>query len=253
MEALRVEGLNKEFGGIQAARNVSFKVDAGERVAIIGPNGAGKTTLFNLLGGQLVPSSGKVFFFGKDITHLPAQKRTHLGMARSFQIASLFLNLTVLDNMYLALQGISPIRFQMYRPASTFKSIYCEAEEILNSMDLLIKKNELVTSISYGEQRKLELALSLASKPKLLLLDEPSCGLTSVESADIISRVRTLGEKITVLLVAHDMDLVFGVAQRIIVLHYGEIITEGTCDYIRTSEKVKEIYMGVVEEMEGKC
>lgn len=233
-------------------RNVSFKVEQGEHLAIIGPNGAGKTTLFNVLCGQMSPSSGRVYFFGKDITYMPAHKRTHLGMSRSFQITAIFFNLTVMANIILALQGTEPSRFQVFRPASSYKPLYDRAEEILSSMDLWTKRNEPVHSISYGEQRKLEIALSLASNPKLLLLDEPSCGLTSTESADITNRIHQLGEKVTVILIAHDMDLVFGVAQRIMVLHYGELIVEGTCEEIRTDAKVKEIYMGV-EEIAGKC
>jgi branched-chain amino acid transport system ATP-binding protein len=253
MESLRVENLSRDFGGIHAARNVSFKIEEGEHLAIIGPNGAGKTTLFNLISGQMPPTSGKIFFYNQDITHLPAHQRTHLGMARSYQTVNLFNDLTVLENISLALQGTKNIRFQMFRSALSFKSIFAKSEEMLDSIGLWEKKDTPVHSISYGEQRKLEIALSLASEPKLLLLDEPSCGLTSTESTDITTRIRKLGEKITVMLVAHDMDLVFGVAQRIIVLHYGEIITEGTCDQIRTNNKVKEIYMGVGEETAEKC
>jgi branched-chain amino acid transport system ATP-binding protein len=252
MEALRVEGLSKDFGGVHAVRDVSFKVEAGEHLAIIGPNGAGKTTLFNLLCGQLSPSAGRVFFFSQDITNLPDYSRTHLGMARSFQIASLFLELSVLKNTMLALQGIRPSRFQMFRPAVSYQDLLAKAEKLLGSMNLWEKRNEPVHAISYGEQRKLEMALSLASEPKLLLLDEPSSGLTAAESADIISRIRNLGTNITVVLVAHDMDLVFGIAQRIIVLHYGETICEGTCEQIRSNAKVKEIYMGT-EEISAKC
>lgn len=248
MELLRVESLSKDFGGIHAINNVSFYIEQGEHVAIIGPNGAGKTTLFNLLSGQLSPTSGKVYLFGQDVSHMPAYKRTHLGMARSFQVAALFNNLTVLENIILALQGTEPSRFQVFRADSSYKPLYAKAQEILESMDLWSKKDIPVHSIAYGEQRKLEIALSLASDPKLVLLDEPSCGLTTTESADITSRIRKLGEKITVILVAHDMDLVFGVAQRIIVLHYGEIIIQGTCEEIRTNDKVKEIYMGIEEE-----
>jgi branched-chain amino acid transport system ATP-binding protein len=252
MEALRVEQLSKNFGGIHAVRSISFKVESGEHLAIIGPNGAGKTTLFNMLCGQMPPSGGKIYFFEKDITHMPDHKRTHLGMSRSFQIANLFFELSVLANITLALQGTRPSRFQIFRPATSYKPLYKRAEEILSSMDLWDKRNELVNSISYGEQRKLEIALSLASNPKLLLLDEPSCGLTSIESADITNRIHQLGEKVTVILIAHDMDLVFGVAQRIMVMHYGELIVQGTCQEIQTNAKVKEIYMGVAGTT-GKC
>lgn len=252
MEALVVNGLSKHFGGVSAVRNVSFRVEAGEHMAIIGPNGAGKTTLFNLLGGQLAPTSGSIRFLGQDITHLPVYHRIHLGMSRSFQIASLFLKLSILQNTRLALQGIKPSRYSIFRSAVSYKNILIKAEELLKSMDLWEKRNEAVNSISYGEQRKLEIVLSLAADPKLMLLDEPSSGLTAAESADIIRRIRTLGDKITVILVAHDMDLVFGVAQRMMVLHYGEIIVDGPCDEIRVNPKVKEIYMGA-EKTEQPC
>jgi branched-chain amino acid transport system ATP-binding protein len=252
VEALVVNRLSKDFGGVSAVRNVSFRVEAGEHMAIIGPNGAGKTTLFNLLGGQLAPTSGSIRFLGQDITHLPEYHRIHLGMSRSFQIASLFLKLSILQNTRLALQGIKPSRYSIFRSAVSYKNILIKAEELLKSMDLWEKRNEAVNSISYGEQRKLEIVLSLAADPKLMLLDEPSSGLTAAESADIIRRIRTLGDKITVILVAHDMDLVFGVAQRMMVLHYGVIIVDGPCDEIRVNPKVKEIYMGA-EKTEQQC
>ncbi len=244
MEALKVTSLSKDFGGVHALRDVSFSVEAGERLAIIGPNGAGKTTLFNVLNGQLAATAGRILFFGQDITRLPIYSRAHLGLARSFQLTTLFLNLTVLTNTLLAFQGTLPSRFQLFRPITAYRHLYDKAHELLNSMDLWEKRNEPVEAISYGEQRKLEIALSLASKPKLLLLDEPSCGLTTAESGDISSLIRKLGTVITVILVAHDMDLVFDIAERIIVLHYGEIIAEGTCDEISCDVRVREIYMG---------
>lgn len=247
MEALRVKDLSKDFGGIHAVQGVSFKVEAGERLAIIGPNGAGKTTLFNLLSGQLCPTNGQVYFFGQECTHKSPNHRAHLGIARSFQVTSLFSNLTVKQNILLAFQGVRPSRFQMYRHASSYRDLYNRAQELLGFMGLCPKEDEPVHAISYGEQRKLEIALSLASEPKLLLLDEPSCGLTTAESAEITSMIRNLGKGITVILVAHDMDLVFGVAERILVLHYGQIIAEGTSEQIRVDSRVKEIYMGSEE------
>jgi len=247
MEALKVDSLSKDFGGVHAVRNVSFSVEAGEHLAIIGPNGAGKTTLLNLLSGQLSPTAGRVYLFGQEITDMTAYQRAHLGIARSFQLTALFFNLTVLDNSLLALQGTRPSRFQMFRPATAYEHLYAEARKLLGSMDLWEKKDDPVHAISYGEQRKLEIALSLASGPKLLLLDEPSTGLTTTESADITSMIRALGADVAVILVAHDMDLVFGVAERIIVLHHGEIIVEGTPEEISHDLRVKEIYMGSEE------
>jgi branched-chain amino acid transport system ATP-binding protein len=251
MEALRVEHLSKDYGGVHAVRGVSMSVEVGERLAMIGPNGAGKTTLFNLLSGQFSPTSGSVYLFGRDITHLPAYSRAHLGISRSFQATTLFLNLTVLDNALLALHGTRRSRFHMFRSAAHYKALYARARVLLDLMNLWNKKDDAVHAISYGEQRKLEIVLSLATQPKLLLMDEPSTGLTTAESADIVGIIRKLGKDITVILVAHDMDLVFGVAERIVVLHHGELIIQGTPEEISSHPKVKEIYMGAEETQEN--
>jgi len=247
MEALRVEHLSKSFGGVQALQDVSFTVEAGEKLAVIGPNGAGKTTLLNILNGQLPATTGRIYLFGHDITHMPTRSRAHLGQARSFQLTSLFPSLTVLENTLLAIQGTKPSRFQMFRPITTYKQLFDKAEKLLSSMALWEKRDELVQAISYGEQRKMEIALSLASEPKLVLLDEPSTGLIATESSDLTSMIRNLGQDITALVVAHDMDLVFGLAERIMVLHYGQIIADGTPEEIRADPRVKEIYMGAEE------
>jgi branched-chain amino acid transport system ATP-binding protein len=247
MEALIVEGLSKDFGGVHAVSNISFRVGVGERLVIIGPNGAGKTTLFNLINGQLSPTAGRIYFYGQDITDIPTHRRAHLGQARSFQVISLLLNLTVVDNTLLSLHGTKPSRFQMLRSMRSFVNVFTEAQAILETAALWEKRDEAVKNLSYGEQRRLEIALSLASKPKLLLLDEPSSGLTRDESFEIIQLIKNLGEKITVLIVDHDMNLVFGVAGRIMVLHYGQVIADGTPEVIRIDQKVREIYMGVEE------
>ena len=244
MALLETQGLFVHFGGLAAVKDVSFTLEPGERLAIIGPNGAGKTTLFNVLTGQLKPSAGTVYFKGNDITDASVYSRTHMGMARSFQITSLFPYQTVEVNALIALQGMQKSRYGIVRYFLRDKELRANAQRLLESMDLWELRDEIVSSLAYGQQRKLEIALSLASDPELLLLDEPSCGLTTAESADITSRIRDLGAKITVLMIAHDMDLVFGVAERVILLHYGEIATQGTCDEIRADEMVKDIYMG---------
>lgn len=247
MEALRVDGLSKDFGGVHALSSVSFGVGTGERLVVIGPNGAGKTTLFNVINGQLSPTSGRVFLFERDITNMPTHQRAHLGQARSFQIVSLFPNLTVLDNALIALHGTKPSRFQMFWSMNGYRNLMDEARKNLDAGMLWEKRDELVKNLSHGEQRRLEIALSLASKPKLLMLDEPSSGLTRDEGSEVIDLIKNLGPTITVLIVDHDMDLVFSVAERIIVLHYGQIIADGRPEEIRAEPRVREIYMGMEE------
>jgi len=248
MEALKIEGLSKNFGGVQAVKDISFTVEAGERLAIIGPNGAGKTTLFNLLNGQESATAGRIYLFGQEITNMPTHRRAYLGQGRSFQLTRLFPKLTVLDNALLAVQGTKPSSFQLLRLITVYKHLFTKAQELLETMALWEKRDDLVQALGYGEQRRLEIALSLASEPKLLLLDEPSSGLTAAESADIITIIRNLGPNITVVVVAHDMDLVFGLAERIMVLHYGQIIADGTPEEIQADSRVKEIYMGIEED-----
>jgi len=245
MESLRVEGLSKQFGGVRAVNGVTFSVDVGNRVAIIGPNGAGKTTLFNLINGQLSATSGHIYFFEKDVTALPTHARAHLGQARAFQIISLFQKLTVMDNALLTFHGTRSGRLKMFRPVEDFTDVYNKAVQTLKTLGLWGKRDEPVSNLAYGEQKRLEIDLGLALEPRLLLLDEPSAGLTREEGLEIIGVIKSLGSDNTVLIVDHDMDLVFEVAQRIIVLHYGEIIADGTPDEIESDKRVREIYMGL--------
>ena len=248
MEVLRAEHLSKDFGGVHAVSDVSFSVEGGERLAIIGPNGAGKTTLFNLINGQLHPTAGRIYFSGRDITNVFTHRRAHAGQGRSFQLISLFLNLTILENALLAFHGTKRSRFQILRPITSYEDLLSKAQETLTAADLWEQRDELVKNLSYGDQRRLEIALTtVATGLKLLLLDEPSCGLTGAESADITDMIRKLGRDITVLLVAHDMDLVFGVAERIMVLHYGQVIVDGAPEEVKVDPKVREIYMGTEE------
>lgn len=244
MEALRVERLSKKFGGVLALCEASFSVGIGERLALIGPNGAGKTTLFNLVSGRFPVSSGRIHLFGKDVTSMPTNYRIHLGMARSFQLNSLFASLSVLENVLLALQGTCSSRYQMFRRATSYVELLVKAQELLEAINLWKRKNDLVQDLSYGDQRKLEIALSLASDPKLLLLDEPSAGLTSAESGDIVKIINKLKANISIIVIAHDMDLIFGLANRILVLHYGQIIADGKPEEIQNNSKVRQIYMG---------
>ncbi len=247
MDALRIENLTKKFGGVEVLSNISFTVDPGERLLIIGPNGAGKTTLFNVIGGQLSPTAGRIFFQGQDITGLPAHRRAHLGIVRSFQINTLLLNLTVLENALLTFHGSKSSRFDLYKQFLSYPEIMDKAGQALDMADLWDKRAAPVKLLSYGEQRRLEVVLSIASDPKLLLLDEPSCGLTNEESASIIKLIKKSGKDVTIMVVAHDMDFVFEVAERINVLYYGGLLASGTPDEIRDNPRVREIYMGCGE------
>lgn len=227
--------------------DLSFSVNAGERLAIIGPNGAGKTSLFNLINGQFSATAGQIYFFGENVTDLPTHRRAYLGMARAFQIISLLMKLTVLDNALLTIHGTKPHRYKMLHPVKEFKDVFEKTKHSLKTLDLWEKRDELVKNLAYGEQRRLEIGLGLAMQPKLLLLDEPSAGLTREESSDIIEIIKNLGEGITALIVDHDMDVVFEVAERIIVLHYGQIIADGPPESIQNDQMVREIYMGAEE------
>jgi branched-chain amino acid transport system ATP-binding protein len=245
MEALRVEGLSKKFGGVEALKDITFVVEIGLKLAIIGPNGAGKTTLLNVLNGQHSANSGRIYFMGRDITHLSVCKRAHLGMARAFQSSTLFPSMSVLNNLLLAIHGMRPSRRHVFRSFKTYTEYGIEAERHLKSVNLWEKKDKMVSDLSHGEQKRLEIAMSLALEPKLLLLDEPSSGLTTGESADVAVILRNLGPTITILIVAHDMDLVFGIADYILVLHYGQVLYTGTPSDVQCDAKVREIYMGV--------
>jgi branched-chain amino acid transport system ATP-binding protein len=245
MEALRLENLSIRFGGVQALSEVSLVLKDGERLAIIGPNGAGKTTLLNLLNGQLTPTAGRIFFLGKEITAMPTYQRARLGIARSFQVSNLFPDLTLLENVLLAIGGIGSTRIKLYRPLTLYQQLFDKAEELLKGVDLWTKRNDPTRNIGYGEQRKLEILLCLASEPKILLLDEPSCGLSSAESDDLIDKIYSLKQDISVVVVSHDMDLVFGLVGRIIVLHQGRIVADGPPEAIKADPKVKQIYTGI--------
>lgn len=244
MEALRVEGLSKSFGGVHALQDVSFSASAGERLGIIGPNGAGKSTLFNVLSGVLPPTTGEIYLYSKHITNLPAHRRAHLGLARSFQMVSLFPSLTVFQNLFLAVQGTQPSRYHLFSQLDAHKDMLAKVERALVAGGLGGKKSERVDQLSYGEQRKLEFVMSLAGDPKVLLLDEPGAGLTESERIEVGEMIRGLGADVTALIVEHDMDLLFRVAERVLVLHYGEIIAQGPAHEMRDDPRVNEIYLG---------
>ena len=242
--ALRLARLGKSFGGLQALRGIDLQLHPGERHAIIGPNGAGKTTLFNVITGLLPASTGQVLLFGQDVTGWSSQRRTALGMARTFQITSLFPKLTVLDNVLLAVNGLRPTKFVVWRFLSGYRELYDKAHALLEEAGFLDRKDIEVRRLSHGEQRQLEIVLGLASDPKLLLLDEPAAGLSSGESQEMARFLARLERHLAILLIEHDMDVVFDVADRVTVLHFGEILETGTAKDIRGSERVKQIYLG---------
>jgi branched-chain amino acid transport system ATP-binding protein len=244
---LRVESLAKRFGGIVATDDLSLEVAEGELHAIIGPNGAGKTTLIAQLSGQLKPDSGRVKFAVADITALPMHKRSALGLARSFQITSLFLNLSVLDNVALAVQARAGHSFRFWRNARGESQLRNPARAALTRVGLGGRANGPASALSHGEHRLLELAMALASGPRMLLLDEPMAGLGPDESARMVAMLRVLKKEYTILLVEHDMEAVFALADRITVLVYGRVIASGSPDDIRNNEQVREAYLGEAE------
>jgi branched-chain amino acid transport system ATP-binding protein len=244
VEALKVNNIAKNFGGIQVLTDVSFSLNTGEYLALIGPNGAGKTTLISILNGILSPSSGEILMLGERLTDMPVHRRVHLGLACSFQLNSLFMSLSVLDNLLLALQGQQSFYYQLWRSIDESDERFQKVRRLVESMGLWEKRDLPITSLSYGEQRMMEIALSLASEPKVLLLDEPSAGLSESETEQMISYIRNLPGQTAVLFVSHDMDVVFDLAHRIIVLSYGVVLAEGKPEEIQVNPKVKEIYLG---------
>ena len=225
-------------------REVTLEVAPGERKAIIGPNGAGKTTLFNLITGVFPPSSGEIILFGKEVTRWPPHKRTALGMARTFQITSLFPKLTVLDNVLLALAGVGRAKLVMWRPLSSYEKFQNRARELLDGAGYWDRRDVQVRNLSHGEQRQIEVLLGLASDPKLLLLDEPAAGLSSGESREMAEFLKRLDPSLAILLIEHDMDVVFDVVSSISVLHFGAVVEQGSAAAIKRSERVQQIYLG---------
>ncbi|MDR3299201.1 MAG: ATP-binding cassette domain-containing protein [Candidatus Accumulibacter sp.] len=237
--------MEKSFGGLKVLTGVTFDVARGEKLALIGPNGAGKSTLINVIGGQLTASGGVVDFDGgRPIVSLPPNERLHLGLARSYQQNNLFWHLPVLDNVLLALYGAETSHLRFLKPLGQRTELLEEAEKLLTSADLWEKRHESPTTLSYGEQRLLELLLAFTSNPRMVLLDEPSAGLPTAEAFAFSDKLRKLVGSATLLFCAHDLDLVFNLADNIIVLCFGVIIARGTPDEIKANPQVQEIYLG---------
>ncbi|MEA2884506.1 MAG: branched-chain amino acid transport system ATP-binding protein [Bradyrhizobium sp.] len=241
---LRVEDLVKRFGGIVATDHVTLDVAQGELHAIIGPNGAGKTTLISQLTGQLLPNAGAIRLGEKDITHVPAWRRSALGLARSFQITSLLLDFTAIDNVALAAQAHNGHSFRFWADARKESRLRNTARAALERVGLGHRAEIMVSRLSHGEQRELELAVALATKPRLLLLDEPMAGLGVSEAARMVKLLQELQREVTIVLVEHDMDAVFALADRITVLVYGRVIASGAPAAIRQNEDVRRAYLG---------
>lgn len=240
---LKIAGLNKGFGGVRATDNVSLDVSEGEIHAIIGPNGAGKTTLISQLSGLLKPDSGTIEFKGRDITHQPAYRRAHVGLARSFQITSVFMQMSVLDNVALAVQAQSGHSFRFWSPARKSTALREPAYAKLLTVGLADRAHVTASALSHGERRQLEIAMALATEPEMLLLDEPMAGMGAEESARMIETLKGL-KGMTMLLVEHDMDAVFALADRITVLVYGKVIATGRPEDVRSNPDVIKAYLG---------
>jgi branched-chain amino acid transport system ATP-binding protein len=244
MIALEVRALSKAFGGLRVSADVGFAVETGERRLIIGPNGAGKTTLFNLITGELRPDSGSVHLFGRDITTVPASRRAHLGLARTYQIITLFPRDTLLRNTTLALLGLSPLRWNPMTRLASQSAVLTQAHEALARVGLDHLADRPLAETSYGERRRVEIAMALAQRPKVLLLDEPFAGLSIPERREVRELLLSIPRDTTIVMIEHDMDVALDFAERITLLHFGEVIVEGTRAEVVAHPRTREVYLG---------
>ncbi|HEY1982518.1 MAG TPA: ABC transporter ATP-binding protein [Xanthobacteraceae bacterium] len=243
--ALEVIGLRKAFGGLAVTQDVSLAVQPGERRLIIGPNGAGKTTLFNQISGDLRPNSGQIRLFGTDITRLPSYKRAQRGLSRTYQIITLFTDDTIEHNVSLGLLGLRPTRWQMWLPMSHYSDIAAEARRALDAVGLLQLARHPISDISYGERRRVELAVALAQRPRVLLLDEPLAGLSNAERSTVKALIASVPRETTVIMIEHDMDTALDLAETVTLLNYGRVIVDGERDAVVTDERTREVYLGI--------
>ena len=244
MSALTISGLRKSFGGLNVTRDVNLNVEPGERRLIIGPNGAGKTTLFNLITGDLAPDSGTIRLLGQDITGVPSRRRAHLGMARTYQIITLFARNTILHNVSLALLGLSPLRWNPLIDMKRQGHIVEDARAALQQVGLERIADRPLAQTSYGERRRVEIAMALAQKPKVLLLDEPFAGLSIDERRDVHKCLMSIPRDVTMVMIEHNMDVALEFAERITLLHFGEVIVEGTRSDVVNDPRTREVYLG---------
>jgi branched-chain amino acid transport system ATP-binding protein len=242
--ALAISALKKSFGGLPATNGVSLEVSPGERRLIIGPNGAGKTTLFNLITGDLRSDSGEIRLFGQDVSRLPPHRRAHCGLARTYQIITLFPKDSLEHNIALSLLGLSPIRWGAFRPLAAYAHLYEQARGVLARVGLAHLAGRTISEVSYGEKRRVEIAMALAQNPRLLLLDEPLAGLSREERVSVTELIAAIPREVTVIMIEHDMDTALVLAEQITVLHYGSVIVEGSRAEVVADPKTREVYLG---------
>jgi branched-chain amino acid transport system ATP-binding protein len=243
-EALRLDALSKSFGGVPAVRGVSLSIADGERRLLLGPNGAGKTTLFNLVTGDLPPDAGSIRLFGREISRMSPHRRVHLGLARTYQVITLFPRDTLAHNLELALLGLSPLRWNPVALLSRRPELRERALAVLDRVGLRAAADRRLSDTSYGEQRRLEIAMALSQEPRVLLLDEPFAGLSQEERRDIQQQLAAIPRRVTVVMIEHDLDVALSFAERITVLHQGQIIVEGSRAEVVADARVQEVYLG---------
>ena len=242
MPILETRSLSKHFDALVAVDAVDYSVDAGELRSIIGPNGAGKTTFFNMIAGDLLPTSGQVFFDGEDVSEVPAHERSHLGIGRTYQITNIFPKLSVLENIRIAVQS-RKMTFNLWSTIGNHKELIERADEILERINMTEKRGELGGTLAHGEQRYLEIGIALATDPKLLLLDEPTAGMSPEETIQTGEFIKSLADPLTIVLVEHDMEVVLGISDKITVLHNGAFLAEGTVEEVRANAEVQRVYL----------
>jgi branched-chain amino acid transport system ATP-binding protein len=244
MAFLEIKDLHKDFSGLKVIFGIDLSIEQGERHAVIGPNGAGKSTLFNLITGKYVPSRGKIVFKGRDITGLPPHQILHLGIARSFQITNVFRSMTIFENFRNAVLSKRKIAFNVFSPLSRMDGVVEETERVMSLVGLLEKRNERAGELAHGHQRALEIGLTMAMDPELILLDEPTAGMSKSETLEMVQLIEKVTEGKTLIIVEHDMDVVFRVASRITVIYYGKVLASGPPEEIRKDLRVKDAYLG---------
>lgn len=243
---LKVQDLSKAFGRVVTANGLNFEIHGGEITSVIGPNGAGKSTLINMLSGSLAPDGGRVFLRGEEITHLPTHRRVMLGLCRSFQVVNVFPCLTVFQNIQIPVLGISRKARHIFRNLRREPEVTERVMEVLDHLNLADRAQTLATELSHGDQRLLEIGIALAVKPRLLFLDEPTAGMNPVERVEILKNIRRLSAtgRTTFVIVEHDMDIVFSLSDRVMVLHRGDILCDGPPDVVKVDEQTRECYLG---------